>query len=134
MARTLVNNTVIVGNGLEYYVSPNILTNDDQEERTARLQLRVNQQLKAHSRKLELPCTQEDIDEQLSRRPGVIRPGSGLTTSQATVETIPPAPAVLLASPAQDKPKAAGIRHNRKMEMKFNNFIYAGGRQYDQVE
>lgn len=37
------NNTVDCGGGLEFYVSPNILTNDNREERTLKLQLQVNQ-------------------------------------------------------------------------------------------
>ncbi len=139
------NNTVDCGNGLEFYVSPSVLMNNDQHERTLKLQLQVNQ-LKTQQAKENIeiiprapsivlspketkqllaanaqmaekaqarhqaegdlmipapPVVMRDkqsfeIEDKLAKRPGVVIPGSGLTTSQRKIEEIQPAPPILL--------------------------------------
>lgn len=75
-------------NYVEFYPSPSVLLSNEQTD-----QLRAQNGL---SRKLELPYEQEPVDKQLAKRPGVIRPGSGLTTSQRNIEIMPKPPAILL--------------------------------------
>ena len=104
-----------------YYTAPPVLLTNEQAQ-----QLRV---LNGRSCRLELPNEQEDIDNQLNKRPGILRPDSGLRTSQGNV---PRPPKILLASPAPDKPKAR-IRHHGHT-LRFNNFIIQGRNQYDKAE
>lgn len=101
-------------NHLEFYPSPGVLLTNKQTE---------------SMRKLSLDSKPQDISDQLSQRPGVLKPSSGLTTSQ---QTVPKPPGILLVDPVRSNSNSVGIRHNRReMEMKYNNFVYAGGNQYD---
>jgi len=96
-----------------FYRAPSILLTANQAKA-----LRVE-----NSRKLDLSNEQVDIGSQLNQRPGVLRPGSGLRTSQ---ESIPKPPSILLNS-VENKPnsKPVGVHNKRKTEMKlhYNNFI-----------
>lgn len=128
-------------NHLEFYPSPPVLLTNEQAEAM---------------RKLNLGSKPQPIHEQLSQRPGVIRPGSGLTTSQRNIEQVQAPPAILLRDnksvhdepkSTSQRPKVNSLNHARDgvpdappiltqtpksmPKMKYNNFVYVGGEQYD---
>jgi len=126
-----------MANYLEFYPSPPILLTNKQAE---------------SMRRLDLGSKSEGIPEQLSKRKGVVLPGSGLTvSSQRTIEQVQAPPAILLRSnePASQRPEAPSQEqvHNAvpsppvivtqsrkskpKMKLTYNNFVLAGGEQYD---
>lgn len=133
MVKTLVkgNNTVDCGHGLEYYVSPNILTNNDQQKRTLTGQLQINA-LKSQQNQEPVTYTKshavllgdkaKPVPEQVLEGKGVVIPDSKLKTAAAKVEQVQRPPSILLSSAVQDKQSNVGMRHNR-MEMKYNNFV-----------